>query len=177
VTIDAQLSDDRPEHTVRGLASFDHSLELLAQNPEQAEERDQQSKGQAGRGVAYQLLWDLTEGIAYRDNPTRPESGRDEIQRQESGPRQLRYAIGEPRDAADAVRVAMEQDHPDVMMIGKSSCGLDRAFKRREGSEPATAKTPADPEADCITGKRSEPANHDERDVIQCARMRGVAGE
>src|SRR5215213_8129230 len=74
---------------LRALASLDDALEVLAQNPEHAEERDQQRERQTRRSIAHNLLRDLAEGIPSRDDPAGPQAGRDAIERQKSGPRQL----------------------------------------------------------------------------------------
>jgi hypothetical protein len=48
------------------------ALELLAQNPGEAEERKQHHQAEARRGIAHDLLRDLAEGIASRDDRAGP---------------------------------------------------------------------------------------------------------
>ena len=54
---------------------------------------------------------------------------------------------------------------------------LDSAFEPGEGSEPACAKTPPDPEADDVAGEAAEPADREQGAKAQRAGMRGVARE
>src|SRR6185369_15778448 len=54
----------------RDLASLDHPFELFAQNPGQAEEPDQHHQAQTGRGIVHELLRQVTEGIASRNDGT-----------------------------------------------------------------------------------------------------------
>ena len=162
---------------LRALASLGDTLEFFAQKPGETEERDQHHQSQARRGIAHDLLRQLTERIAGRNDGAGPQARRNEIQHQEGGPGQPRHPVGKTRDTPNTVRVAMDQDHPDIVAVCQLGGGLDGAFKSREGSDPARAKPPSDPEADHIAGEAAEPTDHNESTETQRARMRGVARE
>ena len=107
-----------PLKSIPASGLLDNALELPAHYPGDAKERDQHHEAEARRCFAHDLLRDLAEGIANRDSRARPQARRGEIERQEGGPGQLRYPVGKAGDAANAVRVTMEQDHPDVVTVG-----------------------------------------------------------
>src|SRR5262249_12079840 len=95
----------------------------------------------------------------------------------EIAPGQLRYAVGKARDAADAVRVAVDQDHPGMMPVRQLRRRLNGTFKPWKGGEPARAELPPDPEADHVTDEAPEPAYDDQCTDAQRARRRGIARE
>ena len=123
------------------------------------------------------VLRELTEGIAGRDDGAGPKAGSDEVERQESGPGQPRYPVGKPRQPADAMRETMKQDHPDIVTVRQADDGLHGALEPRKTIEQADAIAPPDPEANDVAGETAEPAHRDERAKIQRARMRRVTRE
>src|SRR5258707_7524390 len=84
-------------------------IELPAEQPGQAEERDQHHDAEARRGIVDGGLRELTEGIAGRDNCTGPKARRDEVERNECRPGQPRYPVGKSREAADAMPATVTQ--------------------------------------------------------------------
>ena len=159
------------------LTTLENALKPSAQNPGEAKEREQHHQAQVRRGIAHDLLRDLAEGIAGGNNCTGPYARRNEVEHQESGPGQRRHPVGEARDTSNAMRVAMEQDHPDMVTVRQLGCSLDGAFKPWKGPKPARTKSPPDPEPDHITCEAAEPAEHNQSPETQRARMGGVTGE
>jgi hypothetical protein len=166
-----------PQPTARASVSLHDLIELPAEQPGQAEERDQHHDAQARRGIVDGRLRELTEGVAGRDDGAGPKARRDEVERQECGPGQPRYPVGKPREPADAVRETVKQDHPNIVTVGQTDDGLHRALEPRKTKEQAGAIAPSDPEANDVAGETAEPANHDEGAKIQRTRMRRIARE
>jgi hypothetical protein len=166
-----------PQPLALASVSLHDLFELPAEQPGQAEERDQHHDAEARRGIVDGRLRELTEGIAGRDNGAGPKARSYEVKRKESGPGQPRYTVGKPREPADAVRETMKQDHPDIVTVRQANDGLHGALEPRETIEQAGAIAPPDPEADDVAGETAEPADHDERAKIQRARMRRIARE
>jgi hypothetical protein len=152
-------------------------IELPAEQPGQAEERDQHHDAQARRGIVDGRLRKLAEGIAGRDNCAGPKARRDEVERKESGPGQPRYPVGKSREPADAVRETVKQDHPDIVPVRQADDGIHGALEPRKTKEQAGAIAPPDPEANDVAGETAEPADHDERAETQRAGMRRIARE
>jgi hypothetical protein len=167
---------DRQPLTLASVSLHD-LIELPAEQPGQAEERDQHHDAQARRGIVDGRLRELTEGIAGRDNGAGPKAGSYEVEGKEGGPGQPRYPVGKPRKPADAMRETMKQDHPDIVTVRQPDDGLHGALEPRKTIEQAGAIAPPDPEADDIAGETAEPASHDECAKTQRAGMRRVARE
>ena len=163
--------------TAAASVSLHDLIELPAEQPGHAEERDQHHETQTRRGVVDGRLRKLTEGIAGRDNSSGPKARRDEIERKESGPGQPRDPVSKPREPADAMREAVKQDHPEIVTVRQSDYSLDGTLKPRKTIEQAGAIAPPDPEANDVAGETAEPANHDQRAKTQRARMRRIARE
>src|SRR5262245_31536992 len=75
------------------------------------------------------------------------------------------------------MRVAMQQDHPDMVPLSQPGRSPNGALQPREVPEPPGPKSPPDPEADDIAGEAAEPADRNQRSEAQRARMGGVAGK
>jgi hypothetical protein len=76
-----------------------------------------------------------------------------------------------------AVRIAVQQDHPDVMAVGKMGNRPQGALETRKGPEPAHAKSPTDPEADHIPYEAADPAHRKQGREIERAGRGRVARE
>jgi hypothetical protein len=152
-------------------------IELPAEQPGQAKERNQHHDAKARRGIVDGSLRELTEGIAGRDNGAGPKAGSYEVERQECGPGQPRYPVGKPRQPANAVRETMKQDHPGIVTVRQADDGLYGALETRKTIEQASTIAPPDPEANDVAGETAEPAHRDEGSKIQRARMRRITRE
>src|SRR5262245_47310511 len=75
------------------------------------------------------------------------------------------------------MRVAMQQDHPDMVPLSQPGRSPNGALQPWEVPEPPGPKSPPDPEADDIACEAAEPADRNQRAEAQRARMGGVAGE
>jgi hypothetical protein len=166
-----------PQPLALASVSLHDLLELPAEQPGQAEERDQHHDAQARRGIVDGRLRELTEGVAGRDDGAGPKARRDEVERKEGGPGQPRYPVSKPREPADAMRETMKQDHPDIVTVRQADDGLHGTLEPRKTKEQAGAIAPPDPEANDVAGETAEPADHDERAKTQRPRMRRVARE
>src|SRR5258705_3676784 len=166
-----------PQPLALALVSLHDLIELPAEEPGQAEERDQHHDAEARRGIVDGRLRELTEGIAGRDNDSGPKARRDEVERKECRPGQPRYPVGKSREPADAMRETVKQDHPDIVAVRQADDGLHGALEPRKTKEQAGAIAPPDPEANDVAGETAEPADHDERAKTERARMRRIARE
>ena len=79
-----------PQSIALASVSLNDLLEFPAEQPGQAEERDQHDDAQTRRGIVHRRLRELTEGIAGRDGGAGPQACRDKVEREERGPGQPR---------------------------------------------------------------------------------------
>lgn len=115
--------------------------------------------------------------MAGRKSDIRPEAGGDKIEREERGSGQSRHAVGEPGDAAYAVRIAMEQDQPDILAIHQADYDLAGAVQPGKRRKPTVAEPPPDPEADGITCKNACPHDRNQHAEVEDARAGRVTSE
>ncbi len=162
--------DGKPLHPLDG------AFQPLAQKPGEAEEGDEHQEAHAGGGVVHDLLRHLAESVAGEHHHAGPDPGGDEVEHEERRPGQGRHAVGEAGDAADAVRIAVQQDHPDVVAIGELGRQSSRGGRAESGAA-SRCRTCARSRSARIAREGTEPAHCYQRAEVERARARRVAGE
>src|SRR5271169_3507222 len=131
------------------------------------DERAEHDKAEGADEMTEDGVECVPEEIAGGDEARRPQSGREEIQRQKALPANGAHPQGERREIAYAINEPEGQDETGVVPLQPTQRCLDAIPPARESVHYPDPEMPTDPKINLITGEAAKPSSHEQQNRVE----------